>query len=396
MISVIQWSTPERRAGDRDLPILPNEIYLIIFEDIAPTSSRLSPKQLLTLSNLSRVCRFFGNICLPRIFEYIAFINFMSRYSYPPTEIPRISRARALCEQVATKEPLALSLAQCVKVCHFMGWRFASGGPGSWAVQTFSELCLSGMAHMKNISKLEFFESSVQKAHWDVITTLESLEELRFTGCNFLDGPADVDPGKRLKVKVPCLQVYEGCGNRQLAAAIDPRHLRTLTMDLAFSNQVDWLSDTALTELYVTPSDLEPALGTINRPAHVKRILSETPQSIEVLGLPVYPNLDSELLRDPAWKNIPLLRSLMLKVQRFPGMEPMTMVRIVCECVRLHKGLQSFTLQYQYLGCVVSPAEVRHMIEEQLNDLSELNFVNIYGTAVRLVDGKWIDVHAVP
>ncbi|KIJ08748.1 hypothetical protein PAXINDRAFT_18129 [Paxillus involutus ATCC 200175] len=367
-MSVIQWSTPERRAGDRDLPIIPNEIYLIIFEHIAPTSTRLSHQQLLTLSNLSRVCSFFGNASLPRIYEYLEFSTHMG------------SRAWILCRQIAAKQPLALSVAQCVNVCRFVWWNLA--GDGSWAVQTFS--------HMKNIRSLKFFRCFVKKAHWDVITALESLEELSFTFCEFLDGPADVDPGKRSKVKVSRLRVHKCHGGHQPVAAIDARHLRTLTMDPDFVHGIDWLSETALTELYVFGNE-DRYMGVVR----LKRILSEMPQSIQVLTLPVYPGSDIGLSGDPVWENIPLLRSLTLEeVEQFPGIPPMTVVRIICESVRVHKGLQSFTLQH--LGGAVSPAEVRHMIEEQLNDLSELNFVNIYGTAVRLVDGKWIDVPAGP
>jgi hypothetical protein len=57
----------------------------------------------------------------------------------------------------------------------------------------------------------------------------------------------------------------------------------------------------------------------------LKHILSEMPQSIQVLTLPVYPGSDIELFGDPVWKNIPLLRSLTLEeVEQFPGMAPMT------------------------------------------------------------------------
>ncbi|KIJ08033.1 hypothetical protein PAXINDRAFT_173118, partial [Paxillus involutus ATCC 200175] len=156
------------------------------------------------------------------------------------------SRLRMLCEQILAKEPRALSIAQCVKVCRITDWEFGVNVPR--AVHPFSRLYVSGMARMKNIRKIEFFRSSVKNAHWDVITILESLEELSFAHCNFMDGPAGVDPSKRLKVNVPCLRVYGCSGCRQPSAAIDPRYLRTLIMDHDFADRVDWLSETALTE----------------------------------------------------------------------------------------------------------------------------------------------------
>ncbi|KIJ05966.1 hypothetical protein PAXINDRAFT_103566 [Paxillus involutus ATCC 200175] len=371
-MSVIQWSTPERRAGDRDLPILPNEIYLIIFEHIAPTSTRLSPEQLKTFSDLSHVCKFFANVCLARTFEYLEFSGNMA------------SRAWILCQQIAAEHPLALSLAQCVKICRFAGWSLPRDGP--WAAQVLSR--------MKNIREVEFFQCYVRKAHWDVITPLESLEELSFTLCEFLDGPADVDPGKRSKVKVPRLRVLRCHGDHQPMATIDARHLRTLGIDSDFDG-IDWLSGTALTELYVYGNE-ERYVETMSRQVRLKHILSELPQTIQVLWLPVYPGSHIELFGDSVWKSIPLLRSLTLEeVEQFPGIAPMTVFRMVCEGARVHRGLQSFTLRSftRRLAVKVSPDEVRHTVEEQLNDISGLNFVDVFGVAIRLVDGKWmIDV----
>ncbi|KIJ19329.1 hypothetical protein PAXINDRAFT_96730 [Paxillus involutus ATCC 200175] len=303
-MSLIQWTTPERRTGDRILPIIPNEIYLIILEHIAPASTKPSPEQLLTFSKLSRICRFFYNIYLPRIFEYLELSgSIFSGDPLPAHEAHMASRGWILCQQIATKQPLALYLAQFVKACHFTDWAF--GSAGSLGAQMFLESYISGMARMKNIRELHFSDFPVKKAHWDAIKNLESLEELSFTYCDFVDGPADVDPGKRLKVKVSCLQVYE-CGySHQLAAALDVRHLRTLTTDM----NIDWLSETTLTELSVNDGEF---CGPGNN-GRLRRILSEMPQSIQVLTLPVYDRPDIELFGDPLWKNRPLLRSLTLQ-----------------------------------------------------------------------------------
>jgi len=384
-MSVIQWSTPERRIGCRNLPIIPNEIYLTIFEHIAPTSTKLSPEQLKTFSKLSRICRLFCNVCLPRIFEYLEFSG--SIFDTLPAQAARMaSRAWILCQQIAAKQPLALSLAQYVKVCRFTD--FLDAGAGSWGVQMFSKLYISSMAHMKNIRKLYFLQSSVENEHWDVITNLGSLQELSFTLCNFVDGFADVDHGKRLKVKVPCLRIIMCSGVSQLTAAIDARHLRTLTIDPTFSaDQFDWLSEIVITELCIHDAYMQGSHR------NVKHILNKMPQSIQVLTLPVYARAEIELFGDPMWKNIPLLRSLTLEeVVGFPGKASMTTARMICEGIRVHRGLQSFTLKTGWASRLHSPAEVRRMIDEQLNDIPGLNFVDIYGVAVHLVDGKWINV----
>jgi hypothetical protein len=295
---------------------MPNEIYLIILEHIAPTSTRLYSEQFLTLSNLSRVCRFFANLCLPRIFEYLSFFGFATGNNAFHMD----SRARILCQHIAAKQPLALSLAHCVKVCHFTG--FGNFNESVWAV--YRGLYNSGMPHMKNLRELKFSRSIVKKVHWDAVATLESLEILDFSVCTFVDGPADVDPDKRLTVKVPCLSVHGCNGYPQLLAAIDTRHLRTLTMDLEFADHVDWLSETALIELRVYDYDIKRL--TMASPTRVKRLLCQMPQSIQVLRLPfrTFSEIDESLFVDPAWKTMPLLRSLTLEVGRGPDIAPMT------------------------------------------------------------------------
>ncbi|KIK92894.1 hypothetical protein PAXRUDRAFT_829551 [Paxillus rubicundulus Ve08.2h10] len=404
-MSLIEWSTPERRAGDRDLLAIPNEIYLIILEHIAPTSTKLSPEQVLTLSNLALTCKCFANLCLPRIFEYLEFSGciFSSDDILPSLDkgtVLMASRVRMLCKQIVAKEPLSLSIAQCVKVCRFTEWEvchFIGGEHADKASRidhTHQQFDISGMARMENIRKLEFFRSSVKKLHWDVIATLESLEELSFIHCNFVDGPADVVPGKRLKVKVPCLRVYGCFGCHQPSAAIDPRHLRTLTMDHDFADQVDWLSETALVELCVYDY---PRPVIIASHAHVKSFLRQIPQSIQVLRLPFYTpsNINESLFGDLAWKKMPLLCSLTLEeLWRGPGITPMTVVRMVCDGIRVLGGLRSLTLKAwgPHLDVGVPSIDVRHTIQEQLNDIPDLNFVEFYGIAVRLVDGEWIDV----
>ncbi|KIJ19178.1 hypothetical protein PAXINDRAFT_97203 [Paxillus involutus ATCC 200175] len=149
-------------------------------------------------------------------------------------------------------------------------------------------------------------------------------------------------------------------------------------------DQADWLSKTSMTELCLKDTHAVPV---INGDEQVKRILGKMPQSIQVLTLPVY-TPDTDLFGDPMWKNMPLRSLTVTAMERCPGM---TAVRMICKSIRVHTGLQSFTLT-DNINTVVTTAEVRHTVQKQLSNLPELNFVNIYGVAVRLVDGKWIDV----
>jgi hypothetical protein len=67
---------------------------------------------------------------------------------------------------------------------------------------------------------------------------------------------------------------------------------------------------------------------------------------------------------------------------------------MICDGIRVLRGLQSLTLKAwgPHLDVGVSSVDVRHTVQEQLSDIPGLSSVDIYGTAVRLVDGEWMDV----
>ena len=316
------------------MPIIPNEIYFCILDYIAPPTGRLWPEQLGIFTNLSRVCRFFANFCLPRIFEFVVFSGSMfSDDTLTGLRNDKTSRESTLCTQIAAKQPLALALAKTVRVFQFTDWKL--DGAGSWAAlfRPFADKYIAAMLHMKNIRELKFRNSIVDVEHWNSIRTLESLEELSFDLCTFRRGPADVEAEKRAKFKVSCLWVVN-CHSlllHQVVVAIDARYLRTLTVynkSIGYS-YIDWLSQSALTEVhfiiwqyfYAIPDNLQS----------LQVIVMQTRKSLEALTLFVDDPLQLErilrrLFNDPVWKNLPLLRSLKLLVQ-FPFEDAATAVR---------------------------------------------------------------------
>jgi len=59
---------PIHRHGLRELPSIPNEIYLEIMSYLKPSNSPSSDSSSLT-QDMARICRFFCSIALPWIFE---------------------------------------------------------------------------------------------------------------------------------------------------------------------------------------------------------------------------------------------------------------------------------------------------------------------------------------
>ena len=309
---------PERQTADRILPIIPNEIYFIIFEHIAPPAVLLTPEQSGIFANLSRVCRLFANFCLPRIFEFVEFPGSSTFWDDVPTGLHKYTTYKTLdgttlCSQIAAKPPLALAIAKTVRVCHFVNWTHDEALDG-WSYW---------MLHMKNIREIKFKYSYVDKTYWNAIATLESLEELSFDSCKFhwqvLPSPPDVESEKMFMIKVSHLHVrgLESVDSLQpLMAAIDPRYLRTVS----FINCVDRLSQAALTEVYLTARRSFDVVLYYLEQLHA--ILMRTRQSLEALTLSVGVPLRLEsiasvrkVFENPMWKNMPFLPSLELIVQ---------------------------------------------------------------------------------
>ncbi|KAF9233045.1 hypothetical protein BU15DRAFT_66911 [Melanogaster broomeanus] len=334
--------------------------------------------------------RFFGNLSLPRIFEYVEVSGF-GHVGSLAIRNGSASRGKTLCQHIAAKQPLALALARCVKVCYIT--QRPLDLECSPQLQTLSQIQFTGLSHMTNICKLRISHLTVDITFWDVAATLESLQELCFKHCDFSESPVDLDPDKKLKV--PCLEVFWCEGACPLSATVDAPHLRTLTMDMIFVNcnhrQIDWLSETAVTELRIY-TFFEPVMRDI---LSLRNTLRHTPHCLQVLELPIYPfsDLSQILFEDPAWRNMPYLHSLTLEVWRH-GILPMAVLRSICDGVRVQRGLQSFSLQDSPRNPsppVISRAGIRQIVDEELSCMPGLNFVQIYWASVRLVDGKWMD-----
>ena len=101
----------ERRRGDRILLIIlvPNEIYFCIFKHTAPPTGRPTSEQLELgiFTNLSRVCRFFANFCIPRMFEFVKLPGSIFPDDTPTglrhDPVYKTSRESTLCTQIAAK-----------------------------------------------------------------------------------------------------------------------------------------------------------------------------------------------------------------------------------------------------------------------------------------------------
>ena len=183
---------------------------------------------------------------------------------------------------------------------------------------------IAGMLHMTNIHELHFENSFVDEEHWNAIATLPSLKKLTFILCRSFQRPANVEPEKRMRIRVPHLQVLRCCDRfRQPLAAIDAQCLRVLDIDFTHIDQVDWHLLSSLTELrfHIDPSLYGVFLGS-KKPfmERLHAFLVQAPQSLELLRLAVddvgvAQAAHQNIFDDPAWRNLAHLRSLTLLVE---------------------------------------------------------------------------------
>ncbi|KAF8452236.1 hypothetical protein L210DRAFT_3638804 [Boletus edulis BED1] len=229
---------PARKRADHTLPLVPNKIYLHIFEYIAPPTGPLAPEELAIFTKLSYVCRFFANHCLARMFEYFEFAGFHQ------------SCESMLCTQIAAKQSLTLAIAKTVRVCRFSHWIIYK--TDSWAV-LFAPRFIDAISHMKHLRELRFCNSSVDARLWNAIAMLGSLEKLVFDECHFVPVSAhtSVSEDDSKRIQVSHLQVMACTGNCQAIVAIHPRYLCMLVVDMTLAQHIDWLGQSALTELHL-------------------------------------------------------------------------------------------------------------------------------------------------
>lgn len=250
------WSTPLRRNGQTVLPLIPNEIYLAIFECIAPTDQPLREQYVGTFSALALVCRFFCSVALPRVFERVTFSGDTNGNR------TQASRKTKWARQVVANTEPAKSVALYVRECTFELWDL--NGQAKWLLFPFATLYCQAMARMSNIRKVVFSTSFVKKDHWEALAELKQLDVLEFCFCSFIEDP----PDKELTVRTVML-----VGTRDSPATFTLRPIATSSIRSLSADDVETvLKIVAFRQLTIDNLvlnqrifDLEPLLHVFQR-----------------------------------------------------------------------------------------------------------------------------------
>ncbi|KAG1772022.1 hypothetical protein EDD22DRAFT_947571 [Suillus occidentalis] len=242
------WSTPLRRNGQTDLPLIPNEIYLHIFECIAPIDRPLSQyfdQDIKIFSALALVCRFFRFVALPRIFEGVTFSAKKHRDS------TLASRKSEWATQILANDEPAMSLALYVRECTFD--TLALHEEEKWP---FENLYCQAMARMSNIRKVVFSCLFVKIDHWEALAGLKQLDSLHLDSCSFIDDP----PDKELTVRFVWLSYPSTTFTLRPVATTSLRSLKANDVEVVL--KIVAFRQLAIESLFLDQqlSDIEPLL----------------------------------------------------------------------------------------------------------------------------------------
>lgn len=398
-----RWAIPERRVGHRTLPLIPPEIYLEILEHLAPPGEELSPEQTKTLARVAGTCKLFCHIALPRIYERV---NVVGSVYYRHDNVYS-NRGASLCGRIVAREDLALWAAKCVKECNVRNW--LSNSEGSWAVSIFAERYASSLRRMTNIHRLTFFECLILNEHWRTIMALGALKELVFDRCQFTESIQLEDGTQPTKLRVPSIEVYEGGAHEQvLAKVLDLGRLRSLKTDFPFAKSLDWPMDCTLKQLHLR----DIAYNIREHHSTLRHILQRTARFVVELKLSffeptLFPKFE-DYFEGSLPDNFQNLRSLTLVVDSMTKsrLEPREMSSLVCRCVGFCLTMERLTVQAHgstsrrprsnpLIPGQPSPDYLRHDALPLISAaFPKINYVEIFGTAIHLQGGFWVDLPA--
>lgn len=114
--NICAGTAPERRNDARYLPLIPSEIYLMIFEELLRSLKPCNPtKYERTMASLSLVCSFFRAVCQSQIFQKLSFTG--------------AGRTRKVQDHhrnwrmsLAAHDARCIALSSHVKSCIYDGW----------------------------------------------------------------------------------------------------------------------------------------------------------------------------------------------------------------------------------------------------------------------------------
>lgn len=184
---------PSRRSGTKALPLVPNEVYLDIF-DLAEFSDENSFAEVKRImSNLALVCRFFCAMALPRVFKTL---KFCGKSAQGDAEEPGYA---TFCRMLIQDKEPTRSLALHIKSCQFRDW--LSPDPAlEWVFSGCLKLYTQSLRRMENLESVSLTATPLTANLLKVLAYLRPLKSLEVLRCRVEYSPKDA-------CSIPALQI---------------------------------------------------------------------------------------------------------------------------------------------------------------------------------------------
>jgi hypothetical protein len=213
----ISFTDPERRNANINLPYIPQDVYLAIFDQIQRDEHGDDRNYKLLLINLTLVCRFFNAVFVPRLFESIRVLQNTRGKGPDP-------RAISFCKHLTNDRDPARTLGLHVRSCTLgslgpRNLKFAQHSKAISRLVNLRSLSLSGIiitsTLFEAISALEHL-TSLSISHSQLSPDLDAIPNLtlHLTSFTFVDTFSSSQFSGRLARLVACPSVrvlHTGC-----------------------------------------------------------------------------------------------------------------------------------------------------------------------------------------
>lgn len=271
---------------------IPNEIYLMIFEHIYPSSEGLTEKEYkAVLTSSIPVCHLFRAICLPRRLyhltikasqpRHIDFLDAFGKYPFTLRYLPAHVQSLMLTRWIP------------------------SSSEDAWVYTTVFERYVHSLHHFRHLSILCLDRVHVSRALFDTAEYLHLLQDVTITNCTFgpfhdIDTPDEMDPPLTPWTRL----VF--CDNRGYTAYLDNLAILAASPSLTAFATTQWdvchaiLARPVHFQLY----NLQTPSPSINAFAFLRDVLVRTP-TVQTLVFPSAPDYHGLPAADVPRFNLP-------------------------------------------------------------------------------------------
>ncbi|KZT07280.1 uncharacterized protein LAESUDRAFT_725188 [Laetiporus sulphureus 93-53] len=194
-MAVRNSTSPARRIGNRHLPPIPIDVYMLIVDELCDDAGEVPvPERKAILFNLSLVCRLFAALSTPKLFDLVAFVGNADMKAERMLQNPRTK----WFTQLSRGDETACLLGTFVKRLEVFNWLpLRIGDPSSPCPDLLRHIEI--IPRFPNLTNLSLVRTPITLDLFRAATNLHKLESLSIRSCAFSKaGPGTRSPSRSL------------------------------------------------------------------------------------------------------------------------------------------------------------------------------------------------------